>query len=97
MNYRSGASEAGSKVWDWSKESFEVDLDRLVHSRGSYILCHTLLCHTPFFCLFCQKIAPMFCVIHEVTYCVIHFFTITFLCHTPTKQPYILSYFMMLL
>ena len=35
MNYRSGASEAGSKVWDWSKESFEVDLDRLVHSRAA--------------------------------------------------------------
>ena len=57
-------------------------------------MCHTLLCHTPFFCLFWQKIAATFCVIHEVTYSVIHFLYCDFLGHTPAEQPYILSYFM---
>ena len=56
-------------------------------NRRSYILCHTLLCHTPLFCLFCQKIAPTFCVIHEVTYSVIHFFTVIFcVIHQPNSH-----------
>ena len=37
--------------------------------------------------LFCKKIVPIFCVIHEVTYSVIHFFTVIFcVIHQPNSH-----------